>query len=143
MTKARIINTVKTIILKYSNPERIYLYGSQANNTATKTSDIDIAYEDKDCKKHSLIIDEVEKIDTLLKIDVKNIANTEKRFYNRVKDTGKVIYSATKKLRAEDALFNFSKAFLKFEEVVSKENFYKNEGFGDIYLDLLRVSDRA
>lgn len=137
MKKDKIIKAVKTIILKHCKPDRIYLYGSYANGTATQASDIDIAYEDKNCKKHHLIIDEIENIETLIKIDVKNIANTDKRFYNRVKDTGKVLYSATKKLRAEDGLYNFANALNKFTEVVDKEEFYKNEGFGDIYLDLL------
>ncbi len=47
------------------------------------------------------------------------------------------MYSATKKLRAEDGLYNFSNALKKYTEVVDNENMYKNEGFGDIYLDLL------
>ena len=79
----------------------------------------------------------MEHIETLIKIDVKNIANVDKRFYNRVKSTGKVLYSATKKLRAEDALYNFSNALKKFIEVVDNENFYKKEGIADIYLDVL------
>ena len=137
MKKDKIIRQVKAIILKHCKPERIYLYGSQANGTATQTSDIDIAYEDKNCEKHFLIIDEIENIETLIKIDVKNIAHTDKRFYNRVKDTGKVLYSATKKLRTEDGLYNFTNALKKFTEVVDNEDLYKNEGFGDIYLDLI------
>jgi len=137
MKKDKIIKAVKAIILKHCKPERIYLYGSQANGTATQTSDIDIAYEDKNCKNHFLIIEEIEKIETLLKIDVKNISKKDKRFYNRVKDTGKVLYSATKKLRAEDGLYNFSNALDKFIEVVDNQNIYKSKGFGDIYLDLL------
>jgi len=137
MKKDKIIKQVKAIILKHCKPERIYLYGSQANGTATQTSDIDIAYEDKNCEKHFLIVDEIENIETLIKIDVKNIANTDKRFYNRVKDTGKVLYSATKKLRAEDGFYNFYNALKKFTKVVDNEKLYKDGGFGDIYLDLI------
>jgi len=137
MKKDKIIKQVKSIILKHCKPERIYLYGSQANGTAQKTSDIDIAYEDKNCKNHFLIIEEIEKIETLIKIDIKNISKADKRFYNRVKDTGKVLYSATKKLRAEDGLYNLSNALARFVEVVDNQNVYENKGFGDIYLDLL------
>ena len=137
MNKDKIIKQIKAIILKHCKPDRIYLYGSQADGTAGKTSDIDIAYEDKNCKNHHLIIDEVEQIETLIKIDVKNIANADQRFYNRVKSTGKVLYSATKKLRSEDALYNFSNALKKFIEVVENEKFYQNEGLSDIYLDVL------
>ncbi len=137
MDKAAIIKKVKEIILKYCKPERIYVYGSVINGEAEKTSDIDIAYDAPDCKNHHLIIDEIDKIETLIKIDVKNIALTEKRFYNRVKDTGKVIYSSSKKLRAEDSLHNFSNALKKFKEVIDNEIDFKQEGFGDMYLDIL------
>ena len=97
MLKQQIINQVKEIILKYSNPERIYLYGSYANGEAKDGSDIDIAYDDPECKDHYKIVEDADKIDTLIKIDIKNIAKTEDRFKSRVKSTGKVIFSATKK----------------------------------------------
>jgi len=38
----------------------------------------------------------------VLKIDISNLARTEARFRNRVISTGKVLYSASKRLRAED-----------------------------------------
>ena len=137
MTKKQIISKVKEIILKYAKPTRIYIYGSQVNGEAKERSDIDIAYDDIDCKKHHLIEDEVQKIETLLKIDVKNIAKAEERFKNRVRDTGKVIYSATKKLRAEDGLYNFTNALNRLISALELEEDIKKEGFGDIYLDLI------
>jgi len=137
MNKINIINQVKEIILKYAKPNRIYLYGSQANGEAKIGSDIDIAYDDSDFKSNFLIEEEVDKIDTLLKIDVKNIAKTEERFKNRVKSSGKVIYSATKQLRAEDGLHNFVNALEKYESAVNRYEEFKSEGFGDIYLDLI------
>ncbi|NWF67004.1 MAG: nucleotidyltransferase substrate binding protein [Campylobacterales bacterium] len=137
MTKTNIINQVKEIILKHAKPNRIYLYGSQISGEANQSSDIDIAYEDENFKNHYLIEDEVNKIETLIKIDVKNIAKAEDRFKNRVKSTAKVIYSATKKLRAEDGLYNFSNALTKYESAVNRYEEFKNEGFGDVYLDLI------
>ncbi|MCK5523044.1 MAG: nucleotidyltransferase domain-containing protein [Thiomargarita sp.] len=86
--KTLLIKEIVKIILKYSNPERIYLYGSMANGEANLTSDIDIAYEDKDFKDDHLIKEEVDHLKTLLKIDIKNIAFTQDRFKNRVKSTG-------------------------------------------------------
>lgn len=136
MTKKQIINKVKEIILKYAKPSRIYLYGSQVNGEAKHGSDIDIAYDDENFKDHYLIDNDLNKIETLIKLDVKNIAKTEDRFKNRVKSTGKVIYSATKKLRAEDSLYNFTHALNKFISALNMENEIKEEGFGDIYLDL-------
>ncbi len=137
MTKINIINQVKEIILKHTTPNRIYLYGSQANGEAKVGSDIDIAYDAPDFKSNYLIEEEVDKIETLLKIDVKNIAKTEERFKNRVKSSGKVIYSATKQLRAEDGLHNFSNALEKYESAVKRYEEFKSEGFGDVYLDLI------
>ena len=133
----RLIRDVKGIILKHANPERIYLYGSYAIGQTEQGSDIDIAYDDKEFKDHYLIVDEIEKLRTLVKIDVHNIANSEKRFKERVKATGKIIYSASKKLRAEDGLHNFSNAFERFSSIIDREAELKEAGFDDIYLDLV------
>lgn len=132
-----LLNEIRRIILKHSSPDRIYLYGSRVNGDAIETSDIDIAYFDKEFKNNHLIEEDIQKLSTLIKIDVKNIAFTEERFRNRVLATGKVLYSASKKLRFEDGLYNFQKAFGKYAKVVDgKETFY-SQGFGDIYLDLV------
>lgn len=136
-TKNNIINEIKTIILKYAKPTRIYLYGSQANGEANKSSDIDIAYDDENFKDHYLIDNDLKNISTLVKLDVKNIAKTEERFKNRVKSTGRVLYSSTKQLRAQDGLHNFSNALDRFASVVDRYEEFKNEGFEDVYLDLI------
>jgi nucleotidyltransferase substrate binding protein (TIGR01987 family) len=135
--KTLIIKKIVKIILNYSNPERIYLYGSMANGEAELTSDIDIAYDDKNFKDDYLIKEEIENLNTLLKIDIKNIAFTEDRFKNRVKSTGKVLYSATKALRAEDGLYNFTKALDKFVNIVDRKTEFEQEGFADVYLDIV------
>lgn len=133
----KLINDVKAIILRHVNPERIYLYGSYANGEASKGSDIDIAYDAENFNSNHLIKNEIDQINTLVKIDIQNIAKAEERFKNRVKSTGKVLYSSTKKLRAEDGLHNFSNAFNRYESVVNRELDFKNDGFGDVYLDLV------
>jgi nucleotidyltransferase substrate binding protein (TIGR01987 family) len=137
MTKNAIINRVKEIILKHANPNRIYLYGSQVNGEATKGSDIDIAYDDENFKREYLIKDEIESIETLTKIDVQNIARCDDRFKNRVISTAKVVYSSSKKLRAEDGLYNFSNALKRFNSAINQKDELINEGFEDIYLDLM------
>ncbi len=136
-TKNNIINEIKTIILKYAKPTRIYLYGSQVNGEANKSSDIDIAYDDENFKDHYLIDNDIKNISTLVKLDVKNIAKTEERFKNRVKSTGRVLYSSTKQLRAQDGLYNFSNALDRFASAVDRYEEFKNEGFEDVYLDLI------
>ncbi len=137
MNTTIIIKEVIKIILKYANPERIYLYGSMANGEADLTSDIDIAYDDKDFKDNYLIKEQADDIKTLLKIDIKNIAFTEDRFKNRVKSTGKVLYSATKILRAEDGLYNFTNALDKFINIVDRKVEFDQQGFADVYLDIV------
>ncbi len=133
----KIINQAKSTILKHSSPSRIWVYGSQTNREAKTGSDIDIAYDDPNCKNHSKILEEIENIETLYKIDIKNIANSDNRFRNRVEATGKVIYSANSRLRAEDSLINFSKALEKFSDIVQRKEEFFNNGLSDIYLDIV------
>lgn len=137
MTKNFIVNSVKDVILKYAKPTRIYLYGSQVNGEAKSTSDIDIAYDDENSKNDYIIKEEVEKIDTLIRIDLINLAKCEERFRNRVLFSGNVIYSATKRLRTEDGLYNFTNALKKLDTAIAQKDILANEGFGDIYLDLI------
>ena len=137
ISKIKIINSVVQIILKYAKPERIYLFGSQTTGEADDTSDIDIAYDDNHFNEEYLIQEEIDKIDTLIKIDVKNLKNTDDRFKNRVKSTGKVLYSANIHLRAEDGLYNFSKALDRYIEVTEGEERFKTEGFADVYVDIV------
>jgi len=139
MTKREIIKKVTQIILKHAQPERVYLYGSQASGDSAPTSDIDVAFLDENCKYIALadIKEEVEKLPTLLKIDIANLAHTEERFKQRVIATRKVLYSANKKLRAEDSLVNFSKALERFSSVVDRQKEFAEDGYSDIYLDLV------
>jgi len=137
MTTQDIVQEVVKIILKHAKPTRIYLYGSQQSGEAGAGSDIDIAYDDASLHNRGLIDEELEKIQTLVKIDVKNIAFAEERFRDRVKATGRVLFSADKRLRAEDGLHNFSKAFDRFAEVVDRRSKFEAEGFGDIVPDLV------
>lgn len=136
MTKREIIKKVTAIILEHAKPERIYLYGSRATGDAAPTSDVDIAFHDGDFKNTHLIKEEAEKIPTLLKIDIVNLARTEERFRKRVIATGKVLYSSNKQLRAEDSLLNFSKALERFASAVDRRKEFYEKGDDDIYLDL-------
>ncbi len=136
MDVERIIGEVRQIILRHTKPERIWLYGSRATGEAAPASDIDIAYDDREFKEPWLIEEEVEKLPTLLKVDVKNIAQTEERFRQRVIATGRVLYSADKKLRFEDGLYNYRRALDRFCEALDRRETLEGEGFGDIFLDL-------
>ncbi len=137
MTRAEIIREVKRIILKHAKPVRIWLYGSEASGEASLTSDIDIAFEDPSFHDLERIREEIEALPTLVKVDVTNLAFCESRFQQRVRDTGKVLYSATKELRFEDALYNFKNALKSFASVYERRDSFLSAGFGDVYLDIL------
>jgi nucleotidyltransferase substrate binding protein (TIGR01987 family) len=137
MDAEQIIMAVRGIILRHARPERIWLHGSRATGEATDTSDIDIAFNDKEFKELWLIEQELEKLPTLVKIDVTNIANAEERFRHRVAETGRVLYSSGKKLRFEDGLHNYRRAVDRFKEAVSRKEDLERGGFGDIFLDLV------
>lgn len=143
MNRKSVINAAKAIILKKAKPERIWLYGSEASGESSETSDIDIAYlgtqGDTLVRSRMLteIKDEIESIDTLVKIDVSNIALCESRFIERVKTTGKVLYSQSKPLRAEDAIYNYSRALTKLIEGHGALPTLIDSGLQDIYLDLI------
>lgn len=136
MKKREIIDLVKKIILRHAKPTRIYLFGSQADGNATENSDIDIAYDAPDNKNDLLIKEEISSIKTLIKIDVVNLSKTDGRFRNRVLDTGKVIWSATKILRFEDSLINFSNALERYKATIEAKSVYIQDGYGDIFLDI-------
>ena len=137
MVKSELINQVVRIILKHAKPERIYLHGSHADGSEKPGSDIDIAYDAPGFKDHFLIQEEVDRLQTLVKIDVSNIASAEERFRSRIRSTGRVLYSANKKLRAEDALHNFSKALDRLKLAMDRRPALADDGYGDMVLDIL------
>jgi nucleotidyltransferase substrate binding protein (TIGR01987 family) len=143
MNRKAVINAVKAIILNQAKPSRIWLYGSEASGESVDNSDIDIAYLDTngDTLERSMTLsaikNEAENISTLLQLDIANIAITEERFSLRVKTTGKVLFSASKPLRAEDAIYNYSRALTKLEEAQQDLPALIAAGLEDLYLDLI------
>lgn len=134
----KIVAAVREIILKYAQPSRIYLFGSRVTGEAKPESDYDFAMDAATADSQALqsIRDEVEELHTLYRIDVANIATADNRFASRVRDTGLVIYSATKELRAQDGLMYFERALERFRIVVTERNRWVAEGNGDIVLDV-------
>lgn len=133
-----IIEDVVRIILRHAQPERIWLFGSHATGEASKTSDIDIAFLDMNATPGTLeaIKDDISQLRTLTKIDVVNIAHAETRFRNRVQAQGRVLYSASLRLRAQDGLHNFSKALEKLAYIVESKDQFIKDGYADVVLDL-------
>lgn len=134
----KLVTAVREIILKHAQPSRIYLFGSRVTGEAKTESDYDFAMDapTADAKALQSIRDELEELHTLYRVDVANIAASDSRFANRVKDTGLVIYSATKELRAQDGLMYFERALERFRIVVAERDRWVAEGNGDIVLDV-------
>ncbi len=135
MTRQQLINQLKALIINTANPERIWLYGSEAAGEAKPTSDVDIAFKADGVYSGEEIKQAAQHLNTLLTFDVINLSHCEKRFNERVQATGKVIYSNSKHLRAEDALHNFGKALGRLNEA---QDFAKEHSaeYGNIVLDL-------
>ena len=133
-----IVDAVRTIILKHLQPARIYLFGSRVTGDARPESDYDFAFDAPGCRPGDidLIRAELDELPTLAKIDVANIANADRRFANRVRDTGLVIYSASKELRVQDGLLYYRRALDRFRLVISERPRWIEEGNGDIVLDV-------
>jgi len=132
MDRYQVVRRVTGIILEHAKPNRIYVYGSEASGEAKATSDIDIAFDDEHFSDMKVIEAKIQEIPTLLHVDVKNLAFCEPRFVNRVKGTGRVLYSANKRLRFEDGLYNYSKALERFKIVVKDRDRFAKEGYGDV-----------
>jgi nucleotidyltransferase substrate binding protein (TIGR01987 family) len=137
MERATLIREIRDIILRHAKPERIYLYGSEASGEAREGSDIDIALDDPSKPDLGPIREAIDKLPTLVKVDIANLATCEPRFVNRVKSTGRAIYSATKALRFEDGLYNFDRARERYGNIVRRQAELREAGFDDIYLDIV------
>lgn len=134
----KIVAAVRDVILKHASPQRIYLFGSRVTGEAKPESDYDFAFDAPEAPHDSLdaIREDIEQLPTLYRIDVTNIARADSRFANRVRDTGLVIFSATKELRAQDGLMYFERALERFRIVVKERDRWVAEGNGDIVLDV-------
>ncbi|HCM67487.1 MAG TPA: hypothetical protein DIS62_00575 [Candidatus Kerfeldbacteria bacterium] len=134
----KIVDAVRAIVLKHITPTRIYLFGSRVTGDAKPESDYDFAFDAPDADPLALerIREELDELHTLYRIDVANIAKADDRFANRVRDTGLVIYSASKKLRAEDGLMYFERALERLRIVVKERERWVAQGNGDIVLDV-------
>lgn len=134
----KIITGVRDVILKHVSPQRIFLFGSRVTGEAKPESDYDFAFDAPEASYDVLdaIREDIEKLPTLYRIDITNIAKADSRFSTRVRDTGLVIYSATKELRAQDGMMYFERALERLRIVVKERDRWVAEGNGDIVLDV-------
>ena len=87
----RLIDQILDVILKYTTPKKVIIFGSRARGDFKKTSDIDIAIDsEEDIDFVREILDE--EVETLLKFDVVNLRKVNEDFKKRILEEGIVIY---------------------------------------------------
>ncbi|MBD9356741.1 HI0074 family nucleotidyltransferase substrate-binding subunit [Methylomonas albis] len=139
MLDKQLVDAVCKIILKYVAATRIYWFGSRVTGDAKLESDYDFGFDSEDSPSPDVLAairKEIEQLPTLIKIDVTCLNKADRRFVNRVRSSGKVVYSATKALRVEDGLTYFRRALERFQVVINERERWINEGNGDIVLDI-------
>jgi predicted nucleotidyltransferase len=78
--------------------KKIILYGSRARGDHTEKSDIDLAIqtpENIDIKIWDAMLEAAENADTLLKIDLVNLHDTNDKLKSNILRDGKTLYDAT------------------------------------------------
>jgi 23S rRNA (uracil1939-C5)-methyltransferase len=90
----KIIKQIIDIIIKYSDPGKIMIFGSRARGDFKKTSDIDIAIEGGNNPGYLReILDE--DLNTLLNIDVVYLDKIENNFKKEILNEGLIVYEKT------------------------------------------------
>jgi nucleotidyltransferase substrate binding protein (TIGR01987 family) len=96
-----IIRSIQSIAKKYSEIEKIVLFGSRARGDNSEKSDIDLAiFAKNNCFNDFLkFYNDVDEINTLIKFDIVNVnENIEKKLLDNIKNDGVVIMSSENKI---------------------------------------------
>jgi len=82
------------IIEKHLNPDRIILFGSRAKGKYNKGSDFDFAVDNESpgIRTERKIMEEIDEIAGLYKVDIVYLGTVDEAFKNLVLKTGKVVY---------------------------------------------------
>lgn len=89
-----ILESVTKILIKRLNPKKIILFGSRAKGNNYKNADFDFAVDKKrvSANEQREIMEEIEEVAGLYKVDVVYLSSVDREFKNIVLKTGKVIY---------------------------------------------------
>lgn len=111
-----ILNKINAVGLKYPGITKISLFGSRARGDNTQISDIDLAVYFLSEPNYS-ILDDIDNIDTLLKIDVTIMTDTlDKTFLANIAAEEVFIYMR----KFKNKLSNFTKAVNSLEAAVNQ-----------------------
>ncbi len=86
------LEEIKRISSKYDTIKKVVLFGSRARGDNSPRSDFDIAIYFNDKPEYQLL-DDIEQIETLLKIDTTIVSeNLDRSFLNNIETEGITIY---------------------------------------------------
>ncbi len=135
-----IINSIRTIALRYPAIRRISVYGSRARGDANERSDIDIAvylWDESDYDTISSFAEDIDRIDTLLSFDIAQMNDRlDERFLDFVRNEEVSIYMS----KFDNKYDNFKKAVQRLADVVEDGSMLRESLNKDGYEDILRDS---
>ncbi|MGL4981981.1 MAG: HI0074 family nucleotidyltransferase substrate-binding subunit, partial [Treponemataceae bacterium] len=109
---------IAKIALKYTQIEKVILFGSRARSDNTPTSDIDLALflQSPDTLSVALFTDEIEQLDTLLKFDIIEVNDDLKpEMVLSIQKDGVIIMD-----KLNHKLTDFSRALQRLSEAISE-----------------------
>lgn len=91
----QILQKVTDILKAELHPQKIILFGSRAKGNFQKHSDFDFAIEAKepDNKNKRNLLDKIEGISGLYKIDIVFLSNVDKNFQDIILNSGEILYA--------------------------------------------------
>lgn len=90
-----IINSVTTLLCRYLHPKKIFLFGSRSKGNNDDNADFDFAIdcEDKNLLNNYKLLNDIDKVRGLYKIDLVNLNTVDAKLKIIIKKTGKIIYA--------------------------------------------------
>jgi predicted nucleotidyltransferase len=93
----RIVNDVVARAVRLVGPQRVWLFGSQAAGTATRASDVDLAFELQPSamgRWAEFVIEATEEVPALVDLDLVDINSCAPAFAREITTTGRVVYES-------------------------------------------------
>ncbi len=113
-----IANKIKEIALKYQDIEKIVLFGSRAREDNRNTSDIDLAVFTNDSKDEAFIRNEIDELDTLLKIDVVMVNDKiDPKLTENILKEGVILMQ-----KNSNKIEKFLNAYIRLKEAITQYN---------------------
>ncbi len=91
----RIVSDVLARAVRLVDPERAWLFGSQARGTATRASDVDLAFElppSAGNRWAAFAIEAQEEVPALVDLDLVDLGTCDPAVAHEITSTGRIIY---------------------------------------------------